>query len=173
MVAVVVAARQGDPWKIVSFSIYGTTYFCFLRFPRCITACAVGRSGFHKLDHYSIYFLIAGTYPFYLGDPAWWLGLDDLRHYLGFGGVGVVLESLPQKGNRVLSLVVYVLMGWLVLVALKPLLQKRAAGAGFAWLLAGGLFYTGGLVSTCSTRRSGISRHLAFCSCWPVASVIT
>jgi len=59
--------------------------------------------------------------------------------------LGVVLESLPQKGNRVLSLVVYVLMGWLVLVALKPLLQALP-GAGFAWLLAGGLFYTGGLV---------------------------
>ena len=147
VVAVVVAARQGDPWKIVSFSIYGTTLFLLYTISTLYHSLR-GRAKrfFHKLDHYSIYFLIAGTYtPFTLVTLRGGWGWTIFGIIWGLVVLGVVLESLPQKGNRVLSLVVYVLMGWLVLVALKPLLQALP-GAGFAWLLAGGLFYTGGLV---------------------------
>lgn len=147
VVAVVVAARQGDPWKIVSFSIYGTTLFLLYTISTLYHSLR-GRAKrfFHKLDHYSIYFLIAGTYtPFTLVTLRGGWGWTIFGIIWSLVVLGVVLESLPQKGNRVLSLVVYVLMGWLVLVALKPLLQALP-GAGFAWLLAGGLFYTGGLV---------------------------
>lgn len=147
VVAVVVAARQGDPWKIVSFSIYGTTLFLLYTISTLYHSLR-GRAKrfFHKLDHYSIYFLIAGTYtPFTLVTLRGGWGWTIFGIIWGLVVLGVVLESLPQKGNRVLSLVVYVLMGWLVLVALKPLLQALP-GAGFAWLLAGGLFYTGGLI---------------------------
>ncbi len=147
VVAVVVAARQGDPWKIVSFSIYGTTLFLLYTISTLYHSLR-GRAKrfFHKLDHYSIYFLIAGTYtPFTLVTLRGGWGWTIFGIIWGLVVLGVVLESLPQKGNRVLSLVVYVLMGWLVLVALKPLLQALP-GAGFVWLLAGGLFYTGGLV---------------------------
>ena len=139
--------RQGDPWKIVSFSIYGTTLFLLYTISTLYHSLR-GRAKrfFHKLDHYSIYFLIAGTYtPFTLVTLRGGWGWTIFGIIWGLVVLGVVLESLPQKGNRVLSLVVYVLMGWLVLVALKPLLQALP-GAGFAWLLAGGLFYTGGLV---------------------------
>ena len=147
VIVVVVAARQGDPWKIVSFSIYGTTLFLLYTISTLYHSLR-GRAKrfFHKLDHYSIYFLIAGTYtPFTLVTLRGGWGWTIFGIIWGLVVLGVVLESLPQKGNRVLSLVVYVLMGWLVLVALKPLLQALP-GAGFAWLLAGGLFYTGGLV---------------------------
>ena len=147
VVAVVVAARQGDPWKIVSFSIYGTTLFLLYTISTLYHSLR-GRAKrfFHKLDHYSIYFLIAGTYtPFTLVTLRGGWGWTIFGIIWGLVVLGVVLESLPQKGHRIPSLVVYVLMGWLVLVALKPLLQALP-GAGFAWLLAGGLFYTGGLV---------------------------
>lgn len=147
VVVVAAAARQGDPWKIVSFSIYGTTLFLLYTISTLYHSLR-GRAKrfFHKLDHYSIYFLIAGTYtPFTLVTLRGGWGWTIFGIIWGLVVLGVVLESLPQKGNRVLSLVVYVLMGWLVLVALKPLLQALP-GAGFAWLLAGGLFYTGGLV---------------------------
>jgi len=147
VVVVVIAAQQGDPWKIVSFSIYGTTLFLLYTISTLYHSLR-GRAKrfFHKLDHYSIYFLIAGTYtPFTLVTLRGGWGWTIFGIIWGLVVLGVVLESLPQKGNRVLSLVVYVLMGWLVLVALKPLLQALP-GAGFAWLLAGGLFYTGGLV---------------------------
>ena len=147
VVVVVAAARQGDPWKIVSFSVYGTTLFLLYTVSTLYHSLR-GRAKrfFHKLDHYSIYFLIAGTYtPFTLVTLRGGWGWTIFGIIWGLVVLGIVLESLPQKGNRVPSLVVYVLMGWLVLVALKPLLHALPE-QGFIWLLAGGLFYTGGLV---------------------------
>ena len=147
VIVVVAAARQGDPWKIVSFSIYGTTLFLLYTVSTLYHSLR-GRAKrfFHKLDHYSIYFLIAGTYtPFTLVTLRGGWGWTIFGIIWGLVVLGVVLESLPQKGHRIPSLVVYVLMGWLVLVVLRPLLQVLP-WAGFIWLLAGGLFYTGGLV---------------------------
>ena len=147
VIVVVAAARQGDPWKIVSFSIYGTTLFLLYTISTLYHSMR-GRVKrvFHKLDHYSIYFLIAGTYtPFTLVTLRGIWGWTIFGIIWGLVVLGIAVESIPQKGNRILSLVVYVLMGWLVLVALKPLLQALP-WAGFIWLLAGGLFYTSGLV---------------------------
>lgn len=147
VIVVVAAARQGDPWKIVSFSIYGTTLFLLYTISTLYHSMR-GRAKrvFHKLDHYSIYFLIAGTYtPFTLVTLRGIWGWTIFGIIWGLVVLGIAVESIPQKGNRILSLVVYVLMGWLVLVALKPLLQALP-WAGFIWLLAGGLFYTSGLV---------------------------
>jgi hemolysin III len=147
VVAVVVAARQGDPWKIVSFSVYGTTLF-FLYTVSTLYHSLTGRAKriFRKLDHYSIYFLIAGTYtPFTLVTLRDGWGWTIFGVIWGLVVVGIVLESLPQTGNRILSLGVYILMGWLILLVLKPLLQVLP-WAGFVWLLMGGVFYTGGVV---------------------------
>ncbi len=147
VVVVVVAAQQGDPWKIVSFSIYGTTLF-FLYAASTLYHSLRGQAKrfFRKLDHYSIYFLIAGTYtPFTLVTLRGAWGWTIFGVIWGLVVVGIVVEALPQQGNRVLSLAVYILMGWLVLVALKPLLEALP-WAGFVWLLMGGLFYTGGVV---------------------------
>ena len=146
VVVVVVAAQQGDPWKIVSFSVYGATLF-FLYTVSTLYHSLRGRAKqiFRKLDHYSIYFLIAGTYtPFTLVTLRGAWGWSIFGVVWGLVVVGIVIESLPQTGNRLWSLGVYILMGWLVLLALKPLLQALP-WAGFVWLLLGGLFYTGGV----------------------------
>lgn len=146
VVVVVVAARQGDPWKIVSFSIYGATLF-FLYTVSTLYHSLRGRAKhfFRKLDHYSIYFLIAGTYtPFTLVTLRGGWGWTIFGVIWGLVVVGIVVEFLPQTGNRILSLGVYILMGWLVLLALEPLLQVLP-WAGFVWLLLGGIFYTGGV----------------------------
>ena len=146
VVVVAVAAQQGDPWKIVSFSIYGTTLFL----PYAISTLYHSLRGrakriFRKLDHLSIYFLIAGTYtPFTLVTLRGAWGWTIFGIIWGLTACGIVLEALPQKGNRILSVIVYILMGWLVLVALKPLLAALPF-AGFIWLLLGGIFYTGGV----------------------------
>ena len=147
VIVVVVAARQGDPWKIVSFSIYGATLFLLYTFSTLYHSLR-GRAKriFRKLDHLSIYFLIAGTYtPFTLvtlrGDWGWAI----FGIIWGLVIVGIALESLPQQGSRIWSIVVYILMGWLILVALKPLLQALPTG-GFIGLLLGGILYTGGLI---------------------------
>ena len=143
----VVAAQQGDPWKIVRFSVYGATLF-FLYTVSTLYHSLRGRAKrfFRKLDHYSIYFLIAGTYtPFTLVTLRGAWGWSIFGVIWGLVVVGIVVEALPQSRNRILSLVVYILMGWLVLLALKPLLEALP-WAGFVWLLVGGLFYTGGVV---------------------------
>ncbi|MCC6135056.1 MAG: hemolysin III family protein [Candidatus Contendobacter sp.] len=146
VIVVVVAAQQGDPWKIVSFSVYGFTLFSLYTISTLYHSLQ-GRAKrfFRKLDHMSIYFLIAGTYtPFTLVTLRGVWGWTIFGIIWGLALFGLVLEALPQKGNRVLSMVVYVLMGWLVLVALKPLLAALPT-AGFIWLLVGGICYTGGM----------------------------
>jgi len=147
VVLVTVAARDGDPWKISSFSIYGVTLL-LLYTVSTLYHSVRGRAKdiLRVLDYHSIYLLIAGTYtPFTLvilrGVWGWLLfGL-----VWGMAILGIVLESLPGRGRRILSVVIYLLMGWLVLMALDPLLRALPLSA-FIWLLAGGLFYTGGIV---------------------------
>lgn len=147
VVLVVLAARQGDPWKIVSFSIYGTTLFVsYLASAVYHGSEGKNRRIFRKLDYYAIYLLIAGTYtPFTLitlRGPWGWLLFGLIW---GLAIVGIVVDYLPHTGRRILPIVIYLLMGWLILLALNPLLQALPF-AGFIWLLAGGLFYTVGVI---------------------------
>ena len=147
VVAVVVAARQGDPWKIVSFSVYGTALL-FLYTVSTLYHSLQGKAKqvFRKLDHYSIYFLIAGTYtPFTLVTLRGSWGWTIFGIIWGLALLGILLEALPQGKNRVLSVVIYVAMGWLMIIALKPLLAALPR-TGFGWLLLGGCLYTGGLL---------------------------
>ncbi len=145
-VLVVSAARQGDPWKIVSFSIYGIT-LCMLYSFSTLYHVSQGNSKkvFRKLDHLAIYLLIAGTYtPFTLVTlrGAWGWSLFGAIWALAL--LGVILELRPQKG-RVLSVVIYVFMGWLIVIALGPLLRSLPK-AGMTGLVAGGMFYTFGVI---------------------------
>lgn len=147
MVLVVLAARAGDPWKIVSFSIYGTLLFALYTLSTLYhsTHGKVKRV-FQKLDHCSIYLLIAGTYtPFTLVTLRGAWGWSLFGVIWGLAVLGIAQEAWLGKGARILSLVIYVLMGWLSVIAVKPLLAALTP-AGFAWLAAGGLFYTGGII---------------------------
>ncbi len=147
VVLVVLAARQGDPWKIVSFSIYGATLlFLYAASTLYHSWRGKAKAWLQKLDHCAIYLLIAGTYtPFTLVTlrGAWGWSLFGIIWALAIAGI--VQENLPRKGPRALSMVIYLLMGWLVLIALKPLLDALPAW-GFAGLLIGGLFYTVGIL---------------------------
>jgi len=148
MVVIVVAVvRQGIPLKIVSFSIYGVSLFCLYTISTLYHSLrGKAKLLFRKLDHYSIYLLIAGTYtPFALVTlhGAW--GWTIFCIIWGLAVLGIWLETLPQGKNRVLSITLYVSMGWLMMIALKPLLVALPL-VGFCWLLLGGCFYTGGLV---------------------------
>jgi len=147
VVLVVMAAKQGDPWKIVSFSVYGATLF-FLYTVSTLYHSLRGHAKrlFRKLDHFSIYFLIAGTYtPFALVTLNGGWGWTIFGIIWGLAVLGIALEALPQGKNRVLSVIIYVIMGWLMMVALKPLLAVLPC-TGFWWLLLGGCLYTGGLI---------------------------
>lgn len=146
VVLIVLAALDGDPWKVASVSIYGVALIS-LYSASTLYHSLRGRAKdiLRELDHHGIYLLIAGTYtPFCLvtlrGGWGWTLfGLVWALALLGS------LQELRSKSQaRIASLAIYVVMGWLALVALVPLLEALGP-AGFGWLLAGGLFYTIGI----------------------------
>jgi hemolysin III len=148
VVLVVVASQGGDTRRIVSFSIYGATLFLLYLISTLYHGLPTGRAKhvFRVLDHQAIYLLIAGSYtPFTLvtldGSVGWWL----FGAIWGMAALGLVLDALPRRGARVVPLVIYFVMGWLILLAIKPLLASLPH-TGFIWLLAGGLFYTSGIV---------------------------
>jgi hemolysin III len=144
---VVLAARQGDPWKIVSFSLYGTTLF-LLYLVSTLYHSLRGRAKalFQRLDHLAIYLLIAGTYtPFMLVTLRGVWGWSLFGVVWGLALTGMALEYLPRKGARILPVVIYLLMGWLALIALGPLLAALPF-MGLVWLFGGGLFYTLGVL---------------------------
>ncbi|MBE9608588.1 PAQR family membrane homeostasis protein TrhA [Chitinilyticum piscinae] len=143
---VVSASLAGDIWQLVSFSIYGSTlvllYLCSTLYH--------GASGRHKaffqrLDHCAIYLLIAGSYtPFTLvtlhGVWGWTLfGIN-----WGLALIGIAQELLIGQRTRLWSMLIYVTMGWLIVLAAGPLISNLAT-PGLIWLLAGGLIYSAGI----------------------------
>ena len=147
VVLITSAALKGDPWRIVGFSVYGATLVA-LYVASTLYHALGGRAKavFQKLDHSSIYLLIAGSYtPFALISLQGPWGWSLLGVVWGLAVLGIAQEIWLARGARVMSLVIYLLMGWLVLVAVVPL--WRALGpAGFAWLATGGALYTLGIV---------------------------
>jgi hemolysin III len=147
IVLVVFAASSGDPWRVVSVSIYGVC-LVLLYSVSTLYHSLRGRAKIilRKLDHLSIYLLIAGSYtPFCLVTLRGVWGWSLFGVVWGLAVIGMLQEIRPRSEARVMSLVIYAFMGWIVLVAIDPLLSTLGQ-AGFAWLAAGGLFYTVGIV---------------------------
>jgi hemolysin III len=147
-VLVVMAARQGDAWKLVSFSIYGATLFLLYLFSTLYHSTR-GRAKpiLAKLDHAAIYLLIAGSYtPFTLVTLRGAWGWTLFGMIWGLAMLGIVVDSLHGRNvRRILPVIIYIVMGWLVLIAFKPLIAALPH-PGVLWLVAGGLFYTLGIV---------------------------
>jgi hemolysin III len=146
-VLIVLAALGGDPWKVVSVSIYGATLI-LLYSASMLYHSVRGRAKdiLRKLDHHGIYLLIAGSYtPFCLVSLRGPWGWSLFGVVWGLALLGILQEMRPQKQARRLSMAIYIVMGWAALVALVPL-RSALGSAGFAWLAAGGLVYTLGIV---------------------------
>jgi hemolysin III len=144
----VLAALHGGALLLVSVTVYGAT-LCLLYLVSTLyhaIPAPSARRVFRVLDHASIYLLIAGTYtPFTLvllrGGWGWTLfGL-----VWAIAVVGIVFKAFAAGRFAILSTCLYIAMGWLVVIALKPLLAVLPL-SGFDWLMMGGLFYTGGVV---------------------------
>ena len=147
VVLIVLAALQGDPWKIVSVSIYGATLVLLYTFSTLYHSLR-GRAKdvLRELDHHSIYLLIAGTYtPFCLVTLRGPWGWSLFGAVWGLALLGSLQEFWLKDGARIVSVVIYVLMGWAALAALFPLLDALGKD-GFAWVAAGGVLYTIGIV---------------------------
>lgn len=143
----VVASLDGDPWKIVSVAIYGIALVLLYSISTLYHSLR-GRAKvvLRKLDHLSIYLLIAGSYtPFCLVTLHGTWGWSLFGVVWGLGLLGMLQEIKPRSEARVLSLVIYAVMGWIVLVAIEPLLAALGRD-GFIWLASGGVLYTVGIL---------------------------
>ena len=144
----VVGALSGDVWKIVSFSIYGTTLVLLYSFSTLYHNAAHGKVKrlLQKLDHNSIYLLIAGSYtPFTLVSLRGSWGWSLFGMIWGLALVGISQEVWLKQKTRWVSLTIYLLMGWAAVVAVVPL-AAALSWSGFVWLAAGGVAYTVGAV---------------------------
>jgi hemolysin III len=144
---VTTAAQAGDPWKIVGASLFGAMLVVLYAVSTLYHSLR-GRAKdvLRKLDHCAIYLLIAGTYtPFTLVSLRGPWGWSLFGVVWGLAVLGIVQEIWWAQGARWLSLAIYVVMGWLGLVAALPLVRALTP-AGFAWLAAGGAIYTLGIV---------------------------
>jgi hemolysin III len=146
-VLIVAAARQGNTLNIVGASVFAITmvmlYFSSVLYHALPPGRAKLRCG--KIDHGAIYLFIAGSYtPFSLGvlNGAWGWTLFGL--IWGLAAVGLVLKAFDKLSHPLLSTGLYLAMGWLVVIAAVPLLE-RVSTAGVGWLVAGGLAYTVGV----------------------------
>lgn len=146
-VLVMRAMIGGDPWKLTSVIIYGVTLILLYSFSTLYHSVrGPAKSILQKLDHHSIYLLIAGSYtPFCLVTLRHSWGWPLLAVIWSLGILGSLLELRPQNEARIFSVVIYVVMGWAALAAIVPLMNALGS-AGFAWLAAGGLLYTVGII---------------------------
>jgi len=147
-VLIFAAVRQGDPAFIVGACIFAATIVIMYLASTLYHALPENRAKrvFRVLDHGSIYLLIAGTYsPFTLGilGGAWGWTLFGVVWALAT--VGIVLKSTGRAWHPIFSTGLYLLMGWLAVVAVQPL-WTHLPPSSLAWLAAGGMAYTSGLV---------------------------
>lgn len=142
------AVRQGNVGFIVGASIFAATMLLLYLASTLYHALPNGRAKrvFRVIEHSAIYLLIAGTYtPFTLGvlHGAW--GWTLLGLVWGLALAGVLLKALNRMAHPILSTVLYLLMGWLIVIAAQPLSASMPV-SGLLWLIAGGLAYTLGVI---------------------------
>ena len=133
--------------NIVGVSIFATTAAVLYLASTIYHALPSGpaKRVFRVLDHGAIYLLIAGTYtPFTLGVLRGGWGWTLFGVIWSLALAGLVFKSIVAFRYPIISTVIYVSMGWLVVIAIYPLMQRMPI-QGFLWLLAGGLAYTGGI----------------------------
>lgn len=147
-VLVAFASLNGDGWHVTTSSIYGATLILMYSASTLYHGIPHSRAKqiLQQLDHAAIYLLIAGTYTPFL--------LINLRHDWGWllfaviwiaAIIGMIFELVDYKPFKRISLGLYMVMGWMIVVAINPMLDNVSTG-GLILLLAGGLAYTAGAV---------------------------
>lgn len=148
VILLVAAARTGDPYRIVSSAVFAgalsvfyviSTLYHTVRDPKT-------RYLFRILDHAGIYLVIAATYtPFTLVPLRQTSGWALFGLVWGLAIAGAIFKSFMTHRMAFLAPVFYVALGWLIVVDLEGALTL-VPGHGVAWMVAGGLFYTAGIV---------------------------
>ena len=147
-ILVVYASREGDPWKITAFAIYGSSmtilYLCSTLY-HSLTHSRV-KAIFRRLDHAAIYLLIAGTYtPVILISlrTTWVIYLLPVVWAMAI--IGVYIKVFYIHRYERLTLAYYIIMGWMALIAVKPLFNSIPSES-FVWIIMGGILYTTGVI---------------------------
>jgi hemolysin III len=148
------AVRRGDGWQVAGATVFAVTLLLMYLASTLYHACPPGptpcfarrKHALRTLDHSAIYLLIAGTYtPFLLGPMRGPWGWSMFAAEWTLAAAGIVAKVRFGFRWPRLSTFVYVGMGWMAMIAAKPMLD-RVGPQGFAWLLAGGLCYTAGVI---------------------------
>jgi hemolysin III len=143
-----VAIGRGDAWQVVGGAIFGATLILLYTASTLYHALthAGAKRVFRVLDHSAIYLLIAGTYtPFALGALRGPWGWSLLAAVWALAALGITAKATLGFRFPRLSTAVYIGMGWLGVIAFRPLMAHIGV-AGIMWLVAGGLCYTAGVI---------------------------
>lgn len=148
VILVIFAARISDVWKVVSFSIYGATMIALFMASTLYHAFPQPKvkKFFHILDHSSIFLLIAGTYtPITIGTMRGGWGWTMFGIIWGLTLVGICLKIFAMSKLKWVSTIVYLAMGWLIIIAIKPLMSVVSKTV-LMWMAIGGLCYSLGVI---------------------------
>lgn len=142
------ASLHGNVWHIISFSIFGASLI--ILYAASSFYHSAKKPGLRRrlkiIDHASIYVLIAGTYtPFTLITLKGITGWVIFSISWGLALTGIILKLFFTGKYTAISTIMYVLMGWIIIFAIKPLINNLPSG-GLFWLFAGGVFYTIGAI---------------------------
>ncbi|HJZ81518.1 MAG TPA: hemolysin III family protein [Pyrinomonadaceae bacterium] len=146
-ILIVAATRYGTAWNMVGVSIFGASMISLYLASTLYHALTHNgaKRFFRLMDHSAIFILIAGTYtPFTLGVLRGPWGWTIFGLVWGLAIVGLTIKAVFGARFIWLSVGLYLIMGWLALIATPQLLQ-RVPVSGLAWILAGGVAYTAGV----------------------------
>lgn len=145
---IVYSNQYGDVWHIVSSSIYGATLIALYTSSTVYHAVTLPhlKRVLQKIDHAAIFLLIAGTYtPFTLVNLRGGWGWTLFGMVWSIAIAGMIMELIVKKRYKSLSIGLYLGLGWLVMIAIGPMLDNVEPG-GLVLLLVGGLFYSLGVI---------------------------
>lgn len=148
VILVVLSSIHGTAWHVVSFTLFGSTMVLLYASSTLLHSFPVGKAKdvFEVLDHSSIYFFIAGTYtPFLFIAVKGPLGWTLFGIVWGLAIFGTVFKAYFVKRFVMFSTILYVVMGWMIVLAWKPLVNNIPA-QGMILLVIGGVLYSVGAI---------------------------
>jgi hemolysin III len=148
VVLIALCAVYSDAWSVISACVYGASLIILYTMSTLYHAITneKAKKFFRVMDHNTIFFLIAGTYtPFTLVTLRGKLGWILFGIVWGSALIGIIFNSIDLEKFRKPSVVCYILMGWVIIIAVKPMLNSLP-GLSLVFLLLGGIFYTVGVI---------------------------
>ncbi|PLX66446.1 MAG: hemolysin [Denitrovibrio sp.] len=164
-----ISVTNSSAWHIVSFSIYGVSMFLLYLASSLYHLIPLQEKGTKRLkrfDHVMIFMMIAGTYtPFCLVPLRGAWGWSIFGVVWGIAALGIAFKLFFIHASRWYSTALYVLMGWICIVAIYPIVQKVPVGGVF-WLAAGGVSYTVGAVIYAMKKPNPLPGVFGFHEIW-------